>query len=1277
MDPSIVRVSAGRRVVTALFVPIFLASLFASTLTAATPTSALGASPRAPTVVSPKLTEAFAKSRDGSVAAVVTAHDRRDLAAIRRLGIRGTELRVLPMLLVKDLDQPRLTALQRSGLVRSVWPNTRHKIQMEDSNWIIGSRYVWGPPHAPTRFGTGYTGKGVDVAVIDTGIDGEHSDTDNLVEFCDTTAAISADREEVVCFGGNDRSDSAEARAAAFDDEGHGSHVSGTVGGTGDASGGRANNHSTIGVAPDVDLHVYSANLGPFLANFQILAAYDDMTFKKLNENSGVVATSNSFGGGDGANYSPDDPQNIAIKAAYDANIISVYAAGNSGPEHNTLSDSCINPYVVCVGATTKPDSVVQFSSRGRPSEPADTNRNGIVGDDGSNDTETTSDDIEADVEPDNHDRRLGQKLGIGLYRPTLVAPGVNINSISAFLGEGAPGPCSEVTQTRTNCYEQLNGTSMATPHVSGAIGVIVQAYRRTHGGTTPNAARIIDILERSAALSKLPGYEAEEQGAGRLNVLDAVRYARGDIAPPKPNFGTPSPVYAEGKDPRTTFTNSRLAANIQKGCTGALSFTAGTSNPLDEPADQPPDATARFGQKLINVPPGAERLRITVRWPEHPGANLYVRLWRPDVNPNAEFSREFDERAFPDQEAIGLLNTEAILNQQRFLDVRAPEAGVWRVRIYHRIGGVPLACDVPDSSEALGYRYQLLTEIPVSARVPTVAITSPADGSTHTGRFVFFNGTAGYPERWDGVTNYEVPGTGIAAGGPAEDTRLLLHFQGNTEEGCSGDGTTDVDNPECNGGDGPSLLTKAELSESTAASYTVINPIIGGNTERNPFVPNWIWDIDAETTLRGAMTVQWWGSCSACGPTTGSADWIIRLYADGKQQFQERVTETPSGPDEATLLEHTFDLPAITAKDRFVLHIDPVYIDSQNNAKVYYDSKDPCPTNPLAQPSQAACDSTVLFPVVDPNDASPSQVENLRVTDIHTGLRIAWDPNGAGAYEVHRSTNPAFTPSATTRLATTAGTPCDSPSVPTWTSASDGGALCFTDTGTATLTTYYYRIVGNDAGVTADASLLAYGTETQYDRQVKVRADRLYGPGYFEYARLANADGTRWKYALDTLERDTPTDTFRVSARSFTQGIGSANASRTVDTIGEAPAEPRDPAVALTKTGPLTTTQGSTITYKLRYENFGPEAASTAKITDVLPSGVTFVSANGGGTYSSTSRKVTWQLGTVSVGETGSVTLKVRVGNAVPDGTTITNTAKFTAPLTVATPGFWFTLVE
>ena len=74
----------------------------------------------------------------------------------------------------------------------------------------------------------------------------------------------------------------------------------------------------------------------------------------------------------------------------------------------------------------------------------------------------------------------------------------------------------------------RLNGTSMASPHVTGAVGLIAQAYRQGHGGNTPTPAQIIDILERSANTAKLPGWDTEEQGAGRLDVHQAVRHARG-----------------------------------------------------------------------------------------------------------------------------------------------------------------------------------------------------------------------------------------------------------------------------------------------------------------------------------------------------------------------------------------------------------------------------------------------------------------------------------------------------------------------------------------------------------------------------------------------------------------------------------------------------------------------------------------------------------------------------------------------------------------------------
>ena len=102
----------------------------------------------------------------------------------------------------------------------------------------------------------------------------------------------------------------------------------------------------------------------------------------------------------------------------------------------------------------------------------------------------------------------------------------------------------------------------MAAPHVAGAIGLIGQAFRQERG-RVPRPAEIIDILERSANTTKLPGWEAEEQGAGRLDVHQAVRLAKGDITLRRPNFGHPVPPYIVRltTDPATNLT----------GCTGTV----------------------------------------------------------------------------------------------------------------------------------------------------------------------------------------------------------------------------------------------------------------------------------------------------------------------------------------------------------------------------------------------------------------------------------------------------------------------------------------------------------------------------------------------------------------------------------------------------------------------------------------------------------------------------------------------------------------------------------
>lgn len=1055
----------------------------------------------------------------GGVPAVITTWDRSGLDAVEQLGVNGTRLRALPMLLTASLTPAELDALSSSPAVRSVFANHHYELYTEDSTWAIGAREVWS---APAAGGFGVTGEDVHVAVIDTGADGLHEDMDNLVEFCETQQALTSDHTTVLCSpfdaatgnagpaGPND-----DARLDGTDDNGHGSHVSGTIAGSGDASGGREALHSTIGVAPDAKLHVYSANVGPSLANHEILAAYDDLIHKKELGLSTVVAVSNSWGGGAGSNYAPGDPVHVAIEAAYDLGILSVFAAGNDGPEHNTLSRQCVSPYVVCVAASTKNDAVVMFSSRGRPSEPADTNRDGIVGGPG-------------DVLPDNHDRALAQALGLGVYRPTVTAPGVNINAISANAALCREGPIGFDME----CYEPLNGTSMATPHVTGVVALITEAYRQGHGGETPSPAVLTDIIERSANVSKLPGYEADEQGAGRLNAHAAVSFALTyPNGLPPVNWGTATPPYAADAHPGGT-----AAARTETGCTSELSWST----------------NAGYGQHTVTVPDGVDRLRITADWSEHPSANLYLRLWRPGVDPDAESEPAGPDRVFPDQESLGLV----FVGTSRWLDVRAPEAGAWTLRVYHRAGGAPLACDpasAEDPKQTTGFNYDLTIETPAVTETPSATITSPHEGETLSGRFVTVEGEAEYPTPWNGVTNWSVPGSEVPSLVPAPGERPVFHFQGNVEEGCTGDGAADI--IACGG---PFLREESALSANPAATWKVSDPLIGGTADRTIYDPNWIWNLDEPTALGGYMTVEFWASCGACGSDIGlSADWNIRLWADGALVFERRLSASPLRPNQPQKLELTVNVPTVTATDNFVLHVDPVYIDSQIETLIYYDSAEACPGL-----TGGACDSLVHMPVIEDGGAHLAAPANVRVTDRHGRLQVAWDPvAGATEYLIYRDTDPAFDPAAATPLAATAGEPCNAPDVPSWPGASRSG-LCFADQDVAQGATYYYRVIASDGATTGDPSLLSYGAATAFDRQVKVGFDRLWGPRVWEYASLQNAAATLWEAIWDTLELDP--EATGISARSFTQGIGSA----TADVQPPPPPPPPGDAVKVTGGG-------------------------------------------------------------------------------------------------------------
>ncbi|PGZ92974.1 S8 family serine peptidase [Bacillus sp. AFS029533] len=192
----------------------------------------------------------------------------------------------------------------------------------------------------------GYTGKGVKVAVLDTGVDYNHPDikdafkggydfVDNDNDPMETTYAdwIKAGKP-----GGS-------TGAASYVTE-HGTHVSGTIVGQGKNN----SNYATTGIAPDADLYVYRV-LGPGGSGTteNIIAAIDQAVA------DGMDVMNLSLG----ANYNdPLFPEAIAINNAVLSGVTAVVAAGNSGNGMYTVGSPGGAALALTVGASDVPSQI-------------------------------------------------------------------------------------------------------------------------------------------------------------------------------------------------------------------------------------------------------------------------------------------------------------------------------------------------------------------------------------------------------------------------------------------------------------------------------------------------------------------------------------------------------------------------------------------------------------------------------------------------------------------------------------------------------------------------------------------------------------------------------------------------------------------------------------------------------------------------------------------------------------------------------------------------------
>ncbi|WP_406343334.1 S8 family peptidase [Streptomyces sp. NBC_01578] len=206
--------------------------------------------------------------------------------------------------------------------IDKLWLDAKVKVSLDVSVPQIGAPELWK---------AGYDGKGVTVAVLDTGADTGHPDLAGKIA---ESQSFVPDQE-------------------VQDGHGHGTHVASTIVGSGAASGGKYK-----GVAPGADLMV-----GKVLDNTGSGQSSWIIAGMEWAADSGADVISMSLGG---TAYAASDPLTETVdELSASTGTLFVIAAGNSGPREQTVGTPGIADSALTVGAVNKTDALAAFSSRG------------------------------------------------------------------------------------------------------------------------------------------------------------------------------------------------------------------------------------------------------------------------------------------------------------------------------------------------------------------------------------------------------------------------------------------------------------------------------------------------------------------------------------------------------------------------------------------------------------------------------------------------------------------------------------------------------------------------------------------------------------------------------------------------------------------------------------------------------------------------------------------------------------------------------------------------
>jgi len=315
---------------------------------------------------------------------------------------------------------------------------------------------------AQAWWNAGYTGKGIDVAVIDSGV----------------SPVAGLNTPGKVVYGPDLSLESQASNLRNLDTYGHGTFMAGLIAGRDSSlTGSYASAPAGVyrGMAPDariVSLKVSTADGGTDVS--QVIAAIDWVVQHAHDPGLNILVLNLSYGT-NSTQASGTDPLSFAVEQAWKKGIVVVTAAGNTGYQRGNgapgLADPAYNPYVIAAGGS---------DSMG---------------------TASTSDDTVGTYSASS------SGCG-GCKNPDFVAPGSHLQGLrvpnswlDAFHSEGRLG----------DRYFRGSGTSQAAAIVSGAVALVLQR----HPDMTP------DLVKRFFAsnATKLASSDTQAQGAGEIRL--------------------------------------------------------------------------------------------------------------------------------------------------------------------------------------------------------------------------------------------------------------------------------------------------------------------------------------------------------------------------------------------------------------------------------------------------------------------------------------------------------------------------------------------------------------------------------------------------------------------------------------------------------------------------------------------------------------------------------------------------------------------------------------